>query len=90
VRQLTFAPPIVCQFLAQSPDMEEHGMRKIVILAGMLAIAAVAAVWSVSTLATPKHADKTELSQSSAPISPHEIMVKQGKDVQIEYWPHPF
>jgi hypothetical protein len=90
VNQLTFASTAMCQCIVQPNRRGGHVMRKIIVVAGVTAIAAVAAVWSVSTLATPKLAGKTELTQSSAPISPHDIMVKQGKDVQIEYWPHPF
>ena len=65
-------------------------MRKIIIIGGIVAVAAVAVVWSMSTLAKPKGAGKSEATEASAPISPHDIMVRQGKDVQIEYWAHPF
>jgi hypothetical protein len=61
-------------------------MRKRFILAAMAAVAAIAVVWSVSTLAKPK-ADGTE---ASVPVSPHEIMVKQGNSLPMEYWTHPF
>ena len=65
-------------------------MRKIIIIGGIVAVAAVATIWSMSTLAKSKIAGKVEATEVSAPISPHDIMVKQGKDVQIEYWAHPF
>ena len=65
-------------------------MRKIIIIGGIVAVAAVAAIWSMSTLAKSKIAAKVEATEASAPISPHNIMVKQGKDVQIEYWARPF
>jgi len=65
-------------------------MRKIIIIGGIVAVAAVAAIWSMSTLAKSKIAGKVEATEAAAPISPHDIMVKQGKDVQIEYWAHPF
>jgi hypothetical protein len=65
-------------------------MRKIIIIGGIVAVAAVATIWSMSTLAKSKIAGKVEATVASAPISPHDIMVKQGKDVQIEYWAHPF
>ena len=65
-------------------------MRKIIIIGGIVAVAAGAAIWSMSTLAKSKIAGKVEATEASAPISPHDIMVKQGRDVQIEYWPHPF
>jgi hypothetical protein len=25
-----------------------------------------------------------------APVSPHEIMIKQGRTLPVEYWAHPF
>jgi hypothetical protein len=50
----------------------------------------VAAIWSMSTLAKSKIAGKVDATEASAPISPHDIMVEQGKDIQIEYWAHPF
>jgi hypothetical protein len=65
-------------------------MRKIIIIGGIVAVVAVAGVWSMSTLAKSKHAGNVETTKASATISPHDIMVKQGKDVQIEYWAHPF
>ena len=40
--------------------------------------------WSVSNR---KIANPTE---ASAPISPHEIMVKTGNVLPTEYWSHPF
>ena len=59
-------------------------MRKRFILAAIAATAAVAGVWSVSTLATPK------VTEASAPVSPHQIMVKQGNSLPVEYWAHPY
>ena len=65
-------------------------MRKIIIIGGIVVVAAVAAIWSMSTLAKSKIAGKVEATQASAPISPHDIMIQQGRDIQIEYWAHPF
>jgi len=65
-------------------------MRKIIIIGGIVAVAAVAAIWSMSTLAKSKIAGKVEATQASATISPHDIMIQQGRDIQIEYWAHPF
>ena len=59
-------------------------MRKRCILAAIAAVVAVAAVWSVSTLATPK------VTEASAPVAPHQIMVKQGNSLPVEYWAHPY
>jgi len=44
-------------------------MRKLIILTAMVAIAATAVVWSITTVARPKFAGKVE--EASAPISPH-------------------
>ena len=59
-------------------------MRKRFILAAIAAAAAVAGVWSVSTLATPK------VTEASAPVSQHDIMVKQGNSLPVEYWTPPY
>ena len=65
-------------------------MRKIIVAAAIVAVTAIAAVWSISTLAKPKLASNIEVSQTSAPISPHDITVKQGNAISTEYWAHPF
>ena len=59
-------------------------MRKRFILAAIAAAVAIAAVWSVSTLARPK------VTEASAPVTPHHIMVKQGNSLPVEYWAHPY
>ena len=59
-------------------------MRKLIILTAMVAIAATAVVWSITTVARPKFAGKVE--EASAPILPHEIMVKHGKPLRAESW----
>jgi hypothetical protein len=56
-----------------------------IMFAGIAALAAIAVVWSVSTLAKPKFG-----TEASAPMAPHEIMVKQGNSLPVEYWAHPF
>jgi len=53
-------------------------MRKRTILAAMAAVAVIAFAWSMSTLARPKIAGKEEATEASAPISPHDKMIKQG------------
>ena len=65
-------------------------MRKMIIFAAVAIISATAAVWSIATFARQKVAGPVQATETSAPVSPHDIMVKQGKDVQIEYWAHPF
>jgi hypothetical protein len=59
-------------------------MRKLIILTAVVAIAVTAIVWSIGTVARPKFAGKVE--DAAAPMSPHEIMVKQGKTLPAEFW----
>jgi hypothetical protein len=59
-------------------------MRKLMIVTAMVAIAATAVIWSIATVAGPKFAGKVD--EASAPISPHEIMVKPGKPLRAETW----
>jgi hypothetical protein len=53
-------------------------------LTAMVAIAATAIVWSIGTVARPKFAGN--VADTAAPISPHELMVKQGKTLPVEFW----
>jgi hypothetical protein len=59
-------------------------MRKLMIVTAIVAIAATAVIWSIATVAGPKFAGKGD--EASAPISPHEIMVKHGKPLRAETW----
>ncbi len=59
-------------------------MRKIIIVTAIVAMAATAVVWSIATVAGPKFGGKVE--EASAPIAPHEIMLKQGKILPLESW----
>jgi hypothetical protein len=43
-------------------------------------------VWSVTTLAKPKGGAL----EASAPVSPHDIMVRQGSSLPVEFWSHPY
>jgi hypothetical protein len=65
-------------------------MRKIIIFAVVAVISATAAVWSIATFARSKVAGPVHATETSAPVSPHEIMVKQGGSLPAEYWAHPF
>ena len=65
-------------------------MRKIIVATAIVAVVAIAGVWSISTLARPKLAGNIEASQTSSPVSPHEITIRQGKVIPTEYWAHPF
>jgi hypothetical protein len=65
-------------------------MRKMIIFAAVVLIVATAAVWSIATFARSKVAGPVEATETSAPVSPHDIMVKQGRTLPVEYWAHPF
>jgi len=65
-------------------------MRKIIVLAAVAIVAATAAVWSIVTFGRPKVAGYVQASEERAPISPHEITVKQGRILPVEYWAHPW
>jgi hypothetical protein len=62
-------------------------MRKRIILAAMAAVAVIAFAWSMSTLSRPKIAGTEEATEA---ISPHDMMIKQGNILPLEYWSHPF
>jgi len=61
-------------------------MRKMIIFAAIALIVATAAVWSIATFASSYFAGPVAATETSAPTSPHEIMVKQGKNLPVEYW----
>ena len=59
-------------------------MRPRILLVAIVAVAAAVTVaWSMS-------ASQTKPTEASAPISPHDITVKQGNILPVEYWAHPF
>ena len=61
-------------------------MRKRLVLAAVAAVAAIAVVWSVTTLAKPKGGAL----EASAPVSSHDIMVRQGSSLPFEFWSPPY
>ncbi len=65
-------------------------MRKSILFAAIVVVTATAAVWSIATFARSKGAGPVQATETSAPVSPHEIMVKQGRTLPAEYWAHPF
>ena len=65
-------------------------MRKIIGLAVIAAIAGTAALWSIATFVRSKATAHVQGTEASAPVAPHEIMVKQGKSIPVEYFAHPF
>jgi hypothetical protein len=60
-------------------------MHKIVTMAAVIAVAAVAAAWSISTLPRPNLASKAEIELVPA-ITPFELMVRHGKSLPAESW----
>ncbi len=65
-------------------------MRKSILFVAIVVIIATAAVWSIATFARSKGVGPMHATETSAPVSPHEIMVKQGRTLPAEYWAHPF
>jgi hypothetical protein len=65
---------------------------------GIAAVAAIALVWSISTLAKSKFVHSAEVAKASSPIAPHEIMVRHDKRpsdrvlepsfLMVRSWPH--
>ena len=60
-------------------------MRKMIIFAAVAVIVATATVWSIATFAKSKVASPVA-TETSAPVSPHEIMVRQGRNLPAEFW----
>jgi hypothetical protein len=58
-------------------------MRKVLTVAGIFVIAAIAIAWSKSG---PRLTSKTEV----IAISPYEIMLLQGDALPSHYWEEPF
>jgi len=60
-------------------------MHKIVTMAAVIAVAAVAAAWSISTLPRPHAASKAGL-EIVPNLAPLELMVSHGKNLPAESW----
>ena len=56
-------------------------MRKIITVAGIIAVAVVAIAWSKSA-----SYQQGPAKEASVTLSPHDIMVKQGKNLPSEHW----
>ena len=67
-------------------------MRKIVVLAAIaVPMAAAVGIWFAATFDRPKVAgDVRATAAPGAPFSPHEMMVKQGRILSVEYLAYPF
>jgi hypothetical protein len=61
-------------------------MRKMIIFAAVAVVVATATVWSIATFAKSKVAGSVQATETSAPVSLHEIMIKQGRNLPVEYW----
>jgi len=59
-------------------------MRKMIIFAAVALIVATATVWSIATFARSKVGGSVQATETS--VSPHEIMVKQGRNLPVEFW----
>jgi hypothetical protein len=64
-------------------------MRKIISLAAIAAIVGTVTFWTIVTH-VKSNAAHVQATEASAPVSPHEIMVKQGTSIPVEYFAHPF
>jgi hypothetical protein len=60
-------------------------MRKIITVAAIIGIAAVAVVWSKSLSGLGKGIE-VEATEASAAISPTDIMVRNGKNLPVGRW----
>ena len=60
-------------------------MHKIVTVAAVIAVAAVAAAWSISTLPRPNVASKAGI-EVVPNLTPFELMVRHGKNLPAESW----
>jgi hypothetical protein len=89
VNYLTFLRRTICE--REQVQYAQRGIRMHkVTWFGIAAVAAIALVWSISTLAKSKFVHSAEVAKASSPIAPHEIMVRHDKSLPTEYWSHPF
>ncbi len=65
-------------------------MRKIIPLAGIIILAAIAILWSKSSSDRSPIVTKVEATEVPATISPMDLMVKRGNTLPIEYPTDPF
>src|SRR5215831_16445343 len=91
VKHLTSGLRTICQSNHQLITLKRGDtMRKSILFVAVVVITATAAVWSIATFARSKVAGPVQATETSAPVSPHEIMIKQGRNLPVEYWDHPF
>jgi multidrug resistance efflux pump len=60
--------------------------------ASTLALAALlgGALWSTASFVKSNATAQVQTTEAPTPVVPHEIMRKQGNDIRVEYFAHPF
>jgi multidrug resistance efflux pump len=77
-------------------ESEEEIMQRKILLtltaASTLTVAALlgGALWSTASFVKSKATAQVQTTEAPTPVAPHEIMRKQGKDIRVEYFAHPF
>jgi hypothetical protein len=65
-------------------------MRKIVPLAAIIVLAAIAVVWSKSISSRAQTVTPVEQTQAPAALSPLELMIRRGSTLPVEHAVEPF
>ena len=65
-------------------------MRKIIPLAGIIVLAAIAVLWSRSISSRAQTVTPVEQTQTPAMLSPLELMIKRGNTLPVEHAVEPF
>jgi hypothetical protein len=65
-------------------------MRKIIPLAGIIVLAAIAVLWSKSISSRAQTATPVEQTQAPATLSPLDLMIKRGNTLPVEHAIEPF
>jgi multidrug resistance efflux pump len=77
-------------------ESEEEIMQRKILLtltaASTLAVATLlgGALWSTASFVKSNAPAQVQTTEAPTPVVPHEIMRKQGKDIRVEYFAHPF
>ena len=65
-------------------------MRKIIPLAGIIVLAAIAVLWSKSISSRAQTVTPAEQTQAPAALSPLDLMIKRGNTLPVEHAIEPF
>jgi hypothetical protein len=65
-------------------------MRKIIPLAGIIVLAAIAVLWSKSISSRAQTGTPVEQTQAPAALSPLELMIKRGNSLPVEHAIEPY